>query len=209
LKDALSGPHSDEVLEQMTALVNLLAKGEAPASIAADLAGANLIALAKPDGGVRPIAVGETLRRIVGKCLCAEVKEQAHSYFWPLQIGVTTKLGTKVGAQTAQQWLTRNGNDTDRVLVTIDFENAFNTVDRGAFLEQVRQRCPELSRWAEWCYSAPSNLLFDGVRVSSEVGVHQGDPPRTSSIQPCSATYPGVPCQSLGRHRPRLVFLLS
>ena len=51
-------------------------------------------------------------------------------------------LGTEVGAQTAQQWLARNGSDTDRVLVTIDFENAFNTIDRGTFFDPSSPTLP-------------------------------------------------------------------
>jgi hypothetical protein len=112
LKDAFAGPHGDEVREHLAALVNLLARGEAPASIAPHLAGATLIALTKQDGGVRPIAVGECLRRLVAKCLCGKAKDDAHAYLWPLQIGVATPLGAEVGAQTAQQWLDRNGADS-------------------------------------------------------------------------------------------------
>ena len=37
--------------------------------------GANLIALRKKDGGVRPIAVGCTLRRLVAKCANSSVEE--------------------------------------------------------------------------------------------------------------------------------------
>ena len=176
LKDAFSGEHSDEVREQLAALVNLLARGEAPASIAECLAGATLIALEKKDGGVRPIAVGDTLRRLVGKCLCEQVKAKALAHLWPLQIGVATRLGAEVGSQTTDQWLDRNRECADKVLVTIDFENAFNTVDRGVFLHEVRNRLPGLSAWAEWCYSRPSKLFYDGVTIPSEVGVQQGDP---------------------------------
>ena len=61
--------HADEVREQLTGLVNPLARGEAPKPIADCLAGATLIALEKKDGGIRPIAAGETVRRLVGKCL--------------------------------------------------------------------------------------------------------------------------------------------
>eukprot|EP00661_Eupelagonemidae_sp_cell13_P006118 gene6117-3590_t len=35
---------------------------------------------------------------------------------------------------------------------------------------------PGLSAWAEWCYSAPSHLFFDGETLSSQAGGQQGDP---------------------------------
>lgn len=40
-----------------------------------------MMALPKESGGIRPIAVGEVLRRITGKCLCAAVREEAHAFF--------------------------------------------------------------------------------------------------------------------------------
>ena len=61
---------------------------EAPATLAPHLAGATLHALPKKQGGVRPIAVGEVLRRLVGKLLCQAVREESRAYLWPLQVGV-------------------------------------------------------------------------------------------------------------------------
>eukprot|EP00665_Eupelagonemidae_sp_cell47_P002210 gene2211-6737_t len=58
LQDAVESSGGDAVVEQLTAVTNLLARGDAPAELAPHLAGASLIALAKKDGGVRPIAVG-------------------------------------------------------------------------------------------------------------------------------------------------------
>ena len=37
---------------------------------------------------VRPIAVGETLRRLASKCICAIVKNKASEFFSPFQLGV-------------------------------------------------------------------------------------------------------------------------
>ena len=49
------------------------------------MAGAALVAVPKPKGGVsvRPIAIGEVLRRLTGKCLL--VKDEAKQHFWPAQ----------------------------------------------------------------------------------------------------------------------------
>ena len=56
------------------------------------LAGGSLTALNKVKPGcppdIRPIAVGETLRRLTGKCLCAVIKDKASELFHPLQFGV-------------------------------------------------------------------------------------------------------------------------
>ena len=122
------------------------------------------------------MAVGEVWRRLTAKCLCNSYKEQSCSYFFPLQIGVGQTLGTEIGLETARQWHQRNSNNPSAVVVKVDFSNAFNCVDRQAFLEQCRHRFPGLSRWAEWCYSRPSHLYFGTDTLSSERGVQQGDP---------------------------------
>eukprot|EP00973_Karenia_brevis_P025856 3567929-Karenia_brevis.AAC.1 len=64
LLDALSPGYKSTLLEQLAALVTLLARGAAPDELAPYLAGAKLFAASKKDGGVRPIAVGEALRRL-------------------------------------------------------------------------------------------------------------------------------------------------
>ena len=47
---------------------------------------------------------------------------------FPLQIGVAQPLGTEVGIRVARQWFQRNTGDQDKVLLKVDFENAFNTL---------------------------------------------------------------------------------
>ena len=100
LQDTLRTELRDEVLEHTTALVQLLAKGAAPRELAPYLAGASLTALPKKDGSARPIAVGETLRRLTAKCLCAEYQDRASCLLFPLQIGVAQLLGTEVCVYT-------------------------------------------------------------------------------------------------------------
>ena len=48
----------DNLLISVTGFVNLLLKGHCPPQVQKVIFGGNLIALAKKDGGVRPIAVG-------------------------------------------------------------------------------------------------------------------------------------------------------
>ena len=49
-----------------------IANGKAPASIAPYFAGGRLLGLSKPNGGIRPVVVGEALRRLVGKLLLTQ-----------------------------------------------------------------------------------------------------------------------------------------
>ena len=148
------------MLEHLCDLVNLLARGQAPTEVAPWLCGASLMALPKKDGSSRPIAVGEVIRRITSKILCTAYKDHASEYLWPLQIGVAQPLGAEVGLQTAQQWMWRNRNDTSKVFLKLGFSNAFNTIDRSYFLQEVRNHMPGMAAWAGFCYARPSTLIF-------------------------------------------------
>ena len=68
LKDVVtsrSGSGASLLLEALCCFVNFVIKGEVLEDARPFLFGASLVALSKSDGGVRPIAVGCTLRRLV------------------------------------------------------------------------------------------------------------------------------------------------
>ena len=116
------------MLEQFNGLVVRLVQGRAPRDVAKWLCGATLFAMPKKDGGMRPIAVGEVLRRLAAKVVCAAYKDDVIDHLWPLQIGVGKPMGAEIGLQTARQWMVRNRNATNKVFVKLDFRNAFNTI---------------------------------------------------------------------------------
>ncbi|KAL5463490.1 hypothetical protein EMCRGX_G032386 [Ephydatia muelleri] len=89
LLDASEASLPSSLLSALKAVINKLASGRALPEIAEYLAGATVIALKKPVGNdIRPIAVGEVLRRLTSKCLCAIVKSKASEFFNPYQYGV-------------------------------------------------------------------------------------------------------------------------
>ena len=156
------------------------------------------VAVPKAKGGLRPI-VGELLRRLTGKCLLEAVREAARDFFWPAQVGVAVPAGAEKAVHAT------------RVLVKLDFANAFNCIDRGAVLQRARDHFPSLARWATWCYGQPSRLQFGDHGLSSTCGVQQGDPlgpsrnwggrsPRlTSTPKP---TRPSAPTSAAGSRCP-------
>ena len=79
LLGAASIPLTTSNCSSLKSIVNHLASGQAPNVIAKFLAGGALTALnkMKPDCApdVRPIAVGEILRHLTGKCLCSMTKD--------------------------------------------------------------------------------------------------------------------------------------
>ena len=77
--------------------------GALPPTHATALCAANLTPLRKPDGGVRPVAVGETLRRMVGKALLATTAARDEiSRLSPLQTGIAGRL--KLWAWDVRAW---------------------------------------------------------------------------------------------------------
>ena len=73
----------DELVRQLAAVANLLVRGEAPEKARAFLCGASLTALPKEEGDHRPIAVGEVLPRLVGKCCMGSVKDSMQELLEP------------------------------------------------------------------------------------------------------------------------------
>jgi hypothetical protein len=83
-------------------LVNTLASGRGPSTFATWLCVHHLQRSHKPNGSVRPIAVGEVIRRLVVKCLMARVKQSAQALLAPLQMGVAVQGGAEAIIHTTR-----------------------------------------------------------------------------------------------------------
>ena len=177
LREATAAGEADALFQHLASVVGLLAQGQAYPAAAAAFAGARLIALPKPKGGVRPITIGETLRRLTAKCLMAHVREMARDHFWSAQVGVAVPSGVEAAMHITRSWVERHAQQVDHVLLKLDFKNAFNEVSRQNVLDNVQAHFPALARWTTWCYQHPSSLYFGRrILIPSAAGVQQGDP---------------------------------
>ena len=88
--------------------------------------GATLIALGKKDGGVRPIAVGCTLCRLVAKCACNSVKQAMAALPVPHQLGFGFPLGVEAAVHTTLVYL--QDMPDWHLLIKLDFKYAFNSL---------------------------------------------------------------------------------
>ena len=79
--------------------------GNTPPSMQPIFWGANLIALQKKGGGVRPIVVGQTLRRLVAKCGGFRIVGSTSAALAPLQLGYGIPSGCEAVAHAARQYL--------------------------------------------------------------------------------------------------------
>lgn len=90
----------------------------------------------KEADGVRPIAIGETLRRSVGKCWVQSEKvcDAYQRLLEPRKLGVGTRGGAEAIVRTICAIIGEYGHDPELALLKIDFKNAFNVVLRDLFL---------------------------------------------------------------------------
>ena len=148
--------------------------------ISAFLAGGNLTALVKSKQGctmdIRPIAVGEALRRLTGKCLCALVRAKASEFFQPYQFGVACPMGAEKVAHGLRASMEEHWSEENFTVLKVDMRNAFNMVSHQALLSECAKHFPELYPWAHWCYSQHPFLWHEMGNLTSECGVQQGDP---------------------------------
>ena len=180
LLDAVSGhtaPSAELCLNTLTRFMNFLLSGKAPPVLAPWLCGAPLTALLKKNGGVRPIAVGEILRRLASRLCCQFARPYLSDFFLPYgQVGVGIPGGLEAAIHAVRHSLAELGNDESLALLKIDMKNAFNECNRSAFLDGVCKEFPEISPWVYWCYSQPAELRFGHKRILASTGVQQGDP---------------------------------
>ena len=130
--------------------------------------------------GVRPIGIGEVLKRIVGKLLIGVIKDDIIEAVGPLQ----TCSGLKGGIEAAIHAMRRTYecNSTEGMLL-VDAENAFNFLNRKVALQNIKQICPPLYRYLSNTYQSPAKLVIQGDNkhemITSEEGCIQGDVPAT------------------------------
>ena len=177
LKEAIMSDRGNNLLSTLTRLINHLAAGKTPAEVTPYLAGGNLFAALKKSGGHRPIAVGETLRRLTAKCVTRKATADARESLAPHQLGVGVKAGAEAIIHAVNAVFHDNNiKDEDKWILQVDFSNAFNGISREEMLHRVREYCPKAAAWTESCYSAASHLFFGQTKISSSTGSQQGDP---------------------------------
>ena len=177
LKDLVS-PSLGEVgasfVQALASFVTLVISGKVPHPVIPFFFGARLLGFNKSDGGVRLIAVGCTLRRLVSKCLGNSVSEEMGSLLFPLQLGFGTRKGAEGAVHAARAYLAQlqPGN----LMLKLDFQNAFNSIRRDVILREVQAKAPNVYPLAFSAYRFPSFLFYGSSTIMSAEGVQQGDP---------------------------------
>lgn len=146
---------------------------------------ASLAALAKSGGGVRPVACGETFRRLLAKCILSKHSKTLATTLcsWG-QFGVGVQGGLEYvvhalrSLRSSLASVSSNEEPPELLGVTLDFRNAFNSVSREFMLRAIADLAPALLPYYLAAYGSHSRLYFKAgdIIIASAEGVQQGDP---------------------------------
>ena len=129
--------------------------------------------------GVRPIGIGEILRRLVGKLVVGHIREDIIEAAGPLQ----TCAGLKAGIEASIHAM-RNvyEEESTEAILLVDAENAFNNLNRRAALHNIKELCPTFHRYLANTYQLPAKMIINNKNgmsddILSDEGSTQGDVP--------------------------------
>ena len=176
LTEESMGTIATDLLDALCRLLNeIVLPGSIPAPICPVFYGAKLFALSKPDGDVRPIAVGITLRRIVAKLCMFKLKDDCKTRLLPQQLGAGISAGGEAAIHSCRRYV-KFEHENPKILLKVDFRNAFNSLRRDKMLKIVKETFPGLFPFIWQAYSTSSNLYFGSESLESLTGIQQGDP---------------------------------
>ncbi len=163
---------------ELTKFLQKFLSGKLPIDSARYLCGAQLTALRKPNGTIRPIACGIVYRRLASRLAMQTLKDDAdlHGYLEPHQISVGTSGGLEAGIHALRHTIDALGASKEYVLLSLDFSNAFNKCSRQAFLDACQTHTPTLARYIHYAYGNPTFLHTREQVYLSQEGTQQGDP---------------------------------
>jgi len=186
IRDLLAGATGDSLQQALVDFVNLMLAGAFETEVCSIIFDGRLVALSKKDGGIRPISIGYTLRRLATKCANAHVITRRSQALQPQQLGVGVLGGAEAAVHAMRRLLTNL--PPGHAVIKLDFSNAFNCVRRDLILDSIAGKTPEIYRLVHSAYSCQPVLSFGGHEILSREGAHQGDP--LGSLEFCEAVQP-------------------
>ena len=135
-----------------------------------------LIPLDKGNGDVRPIGVGEVIRRIIGKCVTSYrvAKQDVINVSGAMLVCAGQKSGGEAAIHAMLDIF--EADETDAALL-VDASNAFNSLNRAAALNNIRVLCPLIATYVANTYRVPAPLLWlVVVSLNLQKGLHRETP---------------------------------
>jgi hypothetical protein len=113
----------------------------------------------QPDG-VRPLAVGKILHRLVARAVDLQLRDRFQQHFAPLQYRVATPGGCEARVAGIRAYIKQ---EPQSLVLHVDFKanvTVFNEVDRVAMFEELWDHFPELVPFVRCFYAEPRQLLL-------------------------------------------------
>ena len=124
--------------------------------------------------GLRPIGIGEILRRITGKIIVSVVKKEVISSTVSFQVCAGQEAGSEASIHAMEKIFKEES--TEAVLL-VDAANVFNSINRKVFLHNISIVCPTISTFVTDGCTTPARLfVIGGTEIRSNEGTTQSDP---------------------------------
>ena len=120
--------------------------------------------------GVRPIRVGETLRRLIAKAILRVTHDDILKALGSIQLCAGQEAACEAGINAMRNLFEDDGVEA---MLMVDASNAFNSLNREAALRNIRIYCPVLAPMLTNTYRTPSRLFIDGDHILSQEGTMQ------------------------------------
>ena len=92
--------------------------------------------------GLRPIGIGEVLRRITGKAVLSVLRKDVENAAGGLQLCAGQKAGCEAGIHAMVEIFQ---DENVHGIIQVDASNAFNRINRKVMLKNLEVICPELA----------------------------------------------------------------
>ena len=127
-------------------------------------------------GGIRPIGIGEVLRRIIGKSRTRQFSKDIIATTAGLhQLCAGRDGGVEAMIHAAQELF--RAEESEAALL-VDATNAFNSLNRKTALYNIQLLCPKISRYIINAYRRPARLILNnGMEITSCEETTQGNNP--------------------------------
>ena len=110
---------------------------------------------------VRPIGIGEILRRVIGKIVMILLKRDVLRATGSLQLCAGQDVGSEVAIYAVHGMFNK---ESTQAILMVDASNAFNTINQEAFFHNTKILYPSISAYVNNCYSSPTDLYIQSGR---------------------------------------------
>ncbi len=136
------------------------------------LTACRLVALDKCPG-VRPVGIGETIRRIIAKAILHIIGPEIQEAAGPSQLCAGQESGCEAAVHAMQKIFS---DENTEAILQVDANNAFNCLNRQSTLRNTQVLCPSFVTVLINTYRSSAELFIDGETIISQEGTTQGDP---------------------------------